>query len=108
MTPNTSSILTLHVFVVLMGFKILYNLSFLANLVDQIRIIQQHYVYRFQKLDDVADILMQRIDSFKNLDLNLLAESNQSNFYNPKIATPSNKSVSNQTSLRSSRNNRYS
>jgi hypothetical protein len=83
----------------------------LANLVDQVRIIQQHYVYRFQKLDEVADILIQRIDSFKNLDLNLLAESNKSNFYNPKLATPSNmskKSISNQSSLRSSRDDRYS
>lgn len=59
----------------------------MANLVDQIRIIQQHYVYNFQKQEDIAEILIQRIDSFKDIDLNLLAESNTDNFYHPKLNT---------------------
>ena len=62
--------------------------SFLANLVDQIRIIQQHYVYTFQKHEEVADVFLQRIDSFKDIDLLLLAENNNGNFYHPKLNTP--------------------
>jgi hypothetical protein len=60
----------------------------LANLVDQIRIIQQHYVYNFQKHEEVADTLMQRVDSFKDIDLIMLAENNNGNFYHPKLNTP--------------------
>ncbi len=48
--------------------------SYLANLVDQIRVVQQHYVCEFEPNDEFVDDLLQRIYYFKDCDLNQLAE----------------------------------
>lgn len=50
--------------------------SYLAMLVDQIRVIQQHYACNFEPFEEFVDELIQRIYSFKHTDLNHLAENN--------------------------------
>ena len=81
--------------------------SFLANLVDQIRIIQQHYVYNFQKNEEVADTLMQRIDSFKDNDLMVLAENCSRNIFHPKLNAPNIVTTNKKSSSSNSLANKY-
>jgi hypothetical protein len=65
------------------------NKRFLANLVDQIRNIQQHYVCNFEPSDEFVEDLLQRIYYLKGFDLNQLAENNLLDYHNQKFNSSS-------------------
>lgn len=55
-------------------------------MVDQIRIVQQHYKCSFIPSEEFVEELLQRIYYFKDIDLNQLAENNfQDYFHNQKF-----------------------
>jgi hypothetical protein len=57
----------------------------LVSIVDQIRIIQQHSSCHLEKNNEFVDELMQRINYFKNFDLNQLAENNFQDHHTQKL-----------------------
>ena len=65
-------------------------------MVDQIRIVQQHFKCSFMPCEEFVDDLLQRIYYFKEFDLNHLAENNsQDYFHNQRINTSSSSSIKN-------------
>lgn len=66
---------------------------YLANLVDQIRVVQQHCVFEFEPNDEFVDDLLQRIYSFKDCDLNQLAEYNTPVYFNSQKISASNSTI---------------
>lgn len=68
--------------------------SFLSNLVDQIRNVQQHFECNLEPCEEFVECLLQRIYYLKDFDLNNLAESSfldyQSQKFNSSMSTIKN------------------
>jgi hypothetical protein len=69
------------------------TLRYLANLVDQIRNTQQHYVCNFEPCEEFVDDLLQRIYYLKDFDLNNLAENCVLDHFTQKMLNTTNSST---------------
>jgi hypothetical protein len=61
----------------------------LANLVDQIRNVQQHYMSDFDPDEDFVDDLLQRIYYLRDFDINNLAENSLLDYSSLKLNSSS-------------------
>ena len=69
--------------------------SYLATLVDQIRIVQQHYTCNFEPFEEFVEELLQRIYYLKEMDLNQLAENTSIDYQGQKLNVSTNSTIMN-------------
>ncbi|CAF0766607.1 unnamed protein product [Brachionus calyciflorus] len=69
------------------------KLGFLANLVDQIRNVQQHYECNLEPCEEFIENLLQRIYYLKDFDLNNLAETSFLDYQSQKLNSKNEKYV---------------
>ena len=62
----------------MLSYYFLFIFRNIAEIIDQIRIFQQHK-YKFTSNSDIQEMIQERISKFKNSDLQILAAQNNTN-----------------------------